>query len=386
MGVTSVKTANPSLVWVLDEALSRSLDKATWLETARELSDLAWHVTIAAVDAPSDGVDPRVSIVRLPRPRAYLVGPLVFHAALLFRLLHQAREADLILFHQPSLLFLMPLVALRRLARGRGPRLVMDARTVPMSVETPREQVRSLYFTLCHRLANRSLDGQTAITRRLASGAGIDARRLLGVWPSGVRAEQFRPALALRRARKGPAELRLIYIGSLHNERNLLGLCQAVALVRAEGLAVGLTLVGDGKQRQELEAYARTAGAGFIAVLPPVPHERIPELLAAADIGVLPFPDLEKFRVSSPIKLFEYLAAGLPILATRISCHTDVLAEHGAYWAEGSSVAALADAIRAAYGEREGLGRRGEEAQALAAAWTWRASAEQLDRALRSVL
>ena len=40
------------------------------------------------------------------------------------------------------------------------------------------------------------------------------------------------------------------------------------------------------------------------------PHDQIPEVLARAHVGVLPFPDEEKFRVSSPIKLFEYMAAG----------------------------------------------------------------------------
>jgi hypothetical protein len=33
----------------------------------------------------------------------------------------------------------------------------------------------------------------------------------------------------------------------------------------------------------------------------------------------------ELFKASSPIKLFEYLASGLPILATRMACHSDVI-------------------------------------------------------------
>ena len=42
-------------------------------------------------------------------------------------------------------------------------------------------------------------------------------------------------------------------------------------------------------------------------------------------LGRTTFPGEFDFPVSSPIKLFEYLAAGLPILATRIDCHTNVV-------------------------------------------------------------
>lgn len=374
------------MLWVLDESLIKSLDKATWLETARELSDLHWKVTIAAVDAPLDEVDARVSIVTLPRPKRYFVGPFVFHAALLFRLMHHAQEADLVLFHQPSMGFLLPFVLLRRLRRASRPKLIMDVRTVPMSVETARERVRALYFKLCHWMANVWLDGQTAITERMAATVGITEYQLLGIWPSGARAEQFRPAVALRRARKDSGDLRLIYVGSLRKERNLLTLCEAVRRVRAEGLTVTLTLVGDGNQRQEIAEYVRATGDYGIVLLPPVPHSHIPEILATGDIGVLPFPDDEKWRVSSPIKLFEYMAAGMPVLATRIACHTDVLDGNCVFWAEDSSAEALADAIRAAYVRRGELEQTGEAALRLAQAWTWRASAEKLDRALRSAL
>ena len=54
-------------------------------------------------------------------------------------------------------------------------------------------------------------------------------------------------------------------------------------------------------------------------------------MLAAADIGVtsLPSPDDVKYEASSPLKLFEYMAAGLPVLATSNRCHTDVVGAGG---------------------------------------------------------
>jgi glycosyltransferase involved in cell wall biosynthesis len=118
-------------------------------------------------------------------------------------------------------------------------------------------------------------------------------------------------------------------------------------------------------------------------VLPPVPHSEVPGLLAQAHIGVLPFPDEEKFRVSSPIKLFEYMASGLVILATRIVCHTDVVGS-GAYvvWAEDASIEGLLAALRSAWAQRDTLEQMGSRAADDAAAWTWYESARKLRVAL----
>ena len=55
-------------------------------------------------------------------------------------------------------------------------------------------------------------------------------------------------------------------------------------------------------------------------------------MLAKMHIGVTSLPDVddEKYAASSPIKLFEYMASGLPMLATANPCHTDVVGD-GSY-------------------------------------------------------
>lgn len=62
--------------------------------------------------------------------------------------------------------------------------------------------------------------------------------------------------------------------------------------------------------------------------------------------GYAHFPDEEKFRVSSPIKLFEYLASGLPLMATRIRCHTDVIQDNDVvFWMDGADVPDIIHAL-----------------------------------------
>ena len=172
----------------------------------------------------------------------------------------------------------------------------------------------------------------------------------------------------------------------MHHERNLIILSQAVEQANAEGMAFRLILVGDGTARGELDRFAAQSG-GRIRVMPPIAHDEVPGVLAEAHIGVLPFPDEEKFRVSSPIKLFEYMAAGLPILATRIVCHTDVVGDSECvFWAEQAGVAGLLTAIRQAWQSRDLLSTMGARAVVAAQAWSWHASAQKLRLSLENGL
>ena len=76
------------------------------------------------------------------------------------------------------------------------------------------------------------------------------------------------------------------------------------------------------------------------------------------------------------------MAAGMPILATRIPCHTDVMTDEACvFWAEDSSVECLAAALRLLWTERGSLARRGAAASQLAQHHTWAASAGKLARA-----
>ena len=58
--------------------------------------------------------------------------------------------------------------------------------------------------------------------------------------------------------------------------------------------------------------------------MPPVPLKEIPQYIANSDLPVLPFPDFMAWRVSSPIKLMEYLAVGKKVLAPNIEAFTEV--------------------------------------------------------------
>jgi glycosyltransferase involved in cell wall biosynthesis len=265
----------------------------------------------------------------------------------------------------------------------------MDSRSVSMSPpekETWKDKVRRVTYEITNQLGNHYVDGRLAITQRMADVLRIPANKLWGTWPSGADEGYFSVSRLNRHWPLRNDVINLIYHGSMHHERNLMLLSRAVERANAEEMLFVLSLVGDGSERADLEKFAAQSN-GTVRVIPFIPHEEIPRILALAHVGVLPFPDEEKFRVSSPIKLFEYMAAGMPILATCILCHTDVVGhENYVFWAEDATEQGLLNALRLVWQAHDLLSIMGQCAGNAAQKWTWKASAEKLTKALKTGL
>jgi glycosyltransferase involved in cell wall biosynthesis len=377
------------LLWVAPGNPEISLDSATWLDTSRELNRSGWDVMLIVVGDGKPKLLAGVQLYSILRPEIYLLRQVIFHARALSYIFRRLNSTDVVLFHSMSAPWMLALAILLRLRNRRLPALIMDTRTVDMAPASRgrwKDSVRRNFHAFIEKSVNRWVDGRLAITPRMADYVKIPREKLWGVWPSGVDAELFKPA-QLSRTWPGRGEpVQLVYVGVLNYERNLMNLSAAVVRANAEGMPIVFSLIGDGNQKDELEIFAGTTN-GCVRVLPRVDHAEIPAVLSRAHIGVLPFPDEEKFQVSSPIKLFEYMASGLPILATRIACHTDVIGE-GDYviWIEGSGEEELLVALRQVWKKTGELREMGGRAAIASKAWTWSESAHKLKTALETGL
>ncbi len=77
-----------------------------------------------------------------------------------------------------------------------------------------------------------------------------------------------------------------------------------------------------------------------------VPHSAIPQYLKACDVLTMPFPALDHYaRIMSPLKLFEYMAAKRPIIATDLPSIREVLNEHSALLVTPGDARVLAEGI-----------------------------------------
>ena len=381
----SSQRAELHIMWVCMKPLAQTLDSATWLATTQSLRELGVRVDLIAVGPTGQREIDGVEVICLSRPDVYVLRQLVFHTKVICLVLREWKNTDVVLFHQASAPWLAVLRLFRFLTGDRKPLLALDTRTLhmpPADLESLKDKVRARIYKLSDALANSWTDGRLAITRRMAEAERIPPAKLWGVWPSGADLQRFSVAQATRRWPAPGEPIRLIYAGCLHHERNLMTLSRSVVQAHAEGLLFQLSLVGDGAARRDLESFAATT-QGIITVASPVPHSQVPSVLTTAHVGVLPFPDEEKFRVSSPVKLFEYMAAGLPVLATRIACHTEVVGDvRCVIWAADADEPGLLSALRLLWSNRDALEEMGHQAAILARQWSWQKSARMLKAAL----
>jgi glycosyltransferase involved in cell wall biosynthesis len=373
------------IVWIYPTEVKRALDSATWLQTTQALRHLGWDVTLVAVgpreQTQVDGID----VTCLPTIQRYFLGTVVFHLRVLALIVANWQSIEIVLFHQLSVPWLLPLRLLRLFWGGRRPLLVMDTRDLNVVEGTWKNRLRTRFFSLAHKLANWGVDGQTTITPRMTALVQAPPQQCWGCWPSGVSLERFTETQVKRTWPQGDEPIHLMYVGKLHAERNLLPLAQAVEQANATGMSFLLSYVGSGPEQPRLAAFAAQS-ADRIRIVPAVTHEQIPLLLQQAHVGVtsLPAVEDEKFQASSPIKLFEYMAAGLPILSTANPCHTDVVAEgRYAFWADAATAEALSTTLRQIWQRRSQLATLGQEARHAVDPWTWEGAARQLDEALR---
>jgi glycosyltransferase involved in cell wall biosynthesis len=119
----------------------------------------------------------------------------------------------------------------------------------------------------------------------------------------------------------------IIYVGVMGKMRNLDVLIQAFALVKPVIGNIKLLMVGDGTGRGDLEKLAaETKVENDVIFTGQVPQSKVPGFIAAADIGVSIVPPLSFYKVSSPIKMLEYMAMAKPVVANEeILEHKEVL-------------------------------------------------------------
>jgi glycosyltransferase involved in cell wall biosynthesis len=182
------------------------------------------------------------------------------------------------------------------------------------------------------------------------------------------------------------------YVGQLETMGMAKGLDRLVtAIEKLKDSTIHLCLVGGPTRRIEaLRAQWARAGlapASFHAV-GDVPAAEVPGYMAAMDVAVLLLPGTRHFRRhASPLKMFEYMAVGLPILATALPAITEVLrADQTALLVPDDDLDALRDAIAALRDDPALRRRLGGAARSEARAFTWDARAARVLQALRDQL
>jgi glycosyltransferase involved in cell wall biosynthesis len=156
--------------------------------------------------------------------------------------------------------------------------------------------------------------------------------KLVALVPNGSDTAMFDPAAdgsAFRRAHGLEGKFVALYAGA-HGMSNDLGVVLEAASLLADRPEIAFVLLGDGKEKPALVAQARLMGLSNVLFLPPVPKTGMPQALAAADACIAILKPIEMYRTVYPNKVFDYMAAGRPVVLAIDGVIRDVVEGAGA--------------------------------------------------------
>jgi len=318
---------------------------------------------------------PCVDLFRLSNGRMWIERPVfllqtfTFAVSLVWLLLRS--PADLYYSRDPFVLALMALV----LPWARR-RMLFEAHTFPSG------GVARAF----RRWALLRVGGIVAISHALERlYVGLGLKRVMTAH-DGVSLSRFSTGLsqAMARAKVGlPLDQRLVvYTGGLYPGRGLEELITAIKSLDAILVIVGGKDESAGARFREYAAEAGTANVRFEGHRPP---SDIPIYLAAADMLAMPYsrrtvaPGGVTTDWMSPLKMFEYMAAGRPIVASDLPVLREVLRDdENALMVKPDDAGSLADGLRRLMANSTLAARLAAQARHDVEAHTWEARAKKI--------
>ncbi len=282
------------------------------------LADAGIDVTLI-ITADADSPDARVPVVALPR-QAGRVHRLIGGQRAAWRALQRVKP-DLVHVHDPELIPLAWAWAKRNKGRAvydAHEDLVKQIATKPYLSSWQRPIVASVARGLVG-MADKAMDGIVTATDSIAAGYHNPHVAV-------VRNHPWQRDFTLDPA---PVTGRVVYAGDLTEERKLSFMIECIGKVRetmpqAELWLAGRPLRGCADVLAKLPADSGVHHVGLL------PAPEVPAFVSRGQVGLIFLAPLPNYTTSMPTKLFEYMAAGIPFLASDFPLWRETFEAYGA--------------------------------------------------------
>lgn len=190
----------------------------------------------------------------------------------------------------------------------------------PLAVE--QETYRATGFGKLAAQAERwtltRADAVVVVSAELAKhvrSLGVKANRI-HIMPNGVNPELFRPSPVRAKDLTPPT---VGFVGGLRPWHGVEVLPELLARLQQRQPGTRLIIAGDGQLRGELElAFKKHKLTKLVTFTGALLHEEIPAVIRQFDVALAPYPKHSHDFYFSPLKLYEYMACGVPVVAAKL--------------------------------------------------------------------
>jgi glycosyltransferase involved in cell wall biosynthesis len=196
-----------------------------------------------------------------------------------------------------------------------------------------------------YRHADRVVVNSPGFIAHVLAGGAMDVELV----PNGSDVTMFDPQAKgknFRQIHELEGKFIALYAGA-HGMSNDLGIVLSAAQMLEDHSDITFVLIGDGKEKPALEAQAKDLGLENLKFIPPAPKKEMPDVLAAANVCIAILKPIPLYATVYPNKVFDYMAAGRPVVLAMEGVIREVIeaAEAGIAIPPGDPTA-LANAVR----------------------------------------
>lgn len=289
------------------------LNHRIFYREAKALLRAGYTVTIIAPHKRNEIVD-GIRIVVLPKSRNRLLRMLRSLTALRLAL---KQKASIYHFHDPEL---MPISWILKLV-SRKP-VIFDIHEDYPSMMKIKPWLPKILRPIASK-AIALLESKTVkFLDSFITADDATYKKFSQISDRGITLHNFPPKeiFEVGTSKQNQNKLDAIYVGRIDRDRGIFQILQAIKYVHNHGHRARVSFVGriDPPQlSSKIKDYLNKENMDrFISFVEPIPYPKIPLYIRSAKIGLVPLQTTDKYLKNIPTKLFEYMALGLPIVAS----------------------------------------------------------------------
>lgn len=328
-----------NIYWIYLNRLDENISKAPRLEIADCLADQNYFVTLLTGFRKKTYLPKKYRLKVLYFNGFNLKGlfKLFLSINIFLWLIKNVKKSDIVIIPPGSLWMSRPLQKIRKCW------IHLDIRTIPVEINDLKGMIEYyLYWFFPIILFHRSPDSYSFITELLKKNVEEEFNICFEdyvVWHSGVNIDHFE--IVRKHKNIVSDKLTITYLGVLTKNRGIDLVLNAISKLHKQYKEkILFQVIGDGPYFEILKQLSHKLGINKSVVFKGhVPYETVPKHLISSDCFICPLPNRTEWNVSSPIKIFEYLACAKPIILTPIPAHKNIVSSYeNIVWTDGDNV------------------------------------------------